>query len=130
MPMWSTPSTPAAERIRAAHLELVGTEPAHIASAPATWSLIGEHIDHFGGVTVMGVADLNAAAAVSPRDDGTIAVHIVPAHGETIHDSISFSELTKRAAEQLPSVDSEGQPVIPRHPSAASLPAGAASHTP
>ncbi|HAT6539622.1 TPA: galactokinase [Corynebacterium striatum] len=116
MPMWSTPSTPAAERIRAAHLELVGTEPAHIASAPATWSLIGEHIDHFGGVTVMGVADLNAAAAVSPRDDGTIAVHIVPAHGETIHDSISFSELTKRAAEQLPSVDSEGQPVIPPAP--------------
>lgn len=116
MPMWSTPSSPAAERIHAAHLELVGTEPAHCASAPATFSLIGEHIDHFGGVAIMGLAQMRVAAAVSPRTDGTIAVHLVPHEGETINDAISFTELASRAAEQLPSIDSEGQPIIPSAP--------------
>ena len=53
MPLWSTPAEPVAERAAQAHTELTGSAPTHTASAPATWSLIGEHIDHFGGIVAM-----------------------------------------------------------------------------
>ena len=48
MPLWTAPSTPAVDRVRAAHSDNIGAEPAHVASAPASWALIGEHIDHYG----------------------------------------------------------------------------------
>jgi len=36
--------------------------------------LIGENVDHFGGVTLAGTASLRAAASVSPRSDGVISI--------------------------------------------------------
>lgn len=45
-----------------------------VASAPGTWVLIGENVDHFGGVTLAGTTSLRAAAAVSPRTDGIVSV--------------------------------------------------------
>ena len=83
MPLWTAPTTPAADRARAEHTTITGAAPAHVASAPATWSLIGEHIDHFGGVTIMGLNDMRAAVAVGPRTDGTVRVHCQHADGTT-----------------------------------------------
>ena len=116
MPQWTAPSTPVVDRARTAHRDNVGTEPTHIASAPATWSLIGEHIDHFGGIAIMGLADLRAAVAVSPRDDGTVSVRCLSADGSTTEDFITLEKVSALAAEQQPSVDSEGQPVVPPAP--------------
>ena len=87
MPLWSTPAEPVAERAAQAHTELTGSAPTHTASAPATWSLIGEHIDHFGGIVAMCVGKLRAAAAVGPRTDGVVAVHFHPA-------PVSYTHLT------------------------------------
>lgn len=66
MALFETPSKSPVERVRAAS--------GRVASAPGTWVLIGENVDHFGGVTLAGTASLRAAASVSPRSDGVISV--------------------------------------------------------
>lgn len=63
------PSQSPVERVRAAH-----PGEGRVASAPGTWVLIGENVDHFGGVTLAGTTTLRAAAAVSPRTDGIVSV--------------------------------------------------------
>ena len=63
------PSQSPVERVRAAH-----PGEGRVASAPGTWVLIGENVDHFGGVTLAGTVALRAAAAVSPRSDGVVAI--------------------------------------------------------
>lgn len=73
MSLWTEPANdetkPVADRARAAHEERTGTAPTHVASAPGTWVLAGENVDHFGGTTLIGLSSLRAAVAVSPRDD-------------------------------------------------------------
>lgn len=110
--MWNPPSTPVADRARAAHEELAGAPAQHVASAPATWVLLGEHIDHFGGMAIVGLSSLRAAAAVSTRDDGKIAVQI---EGNEV-EYTSLQELSELASVQQPSVDADGQPVLPDAP--------------
>lgn len=73
MSLWTDPTaqhaTPVAERARTAHERRTGRAPTHVASAPATWILAGENVDHFGGATLIGLSSLRAAVAFSPRDD-------------------------------------------------------------
>lgn len=73
MSLWTDPTaqhaTPVAKRARTAHEKRTGHAPAHVASAPATWILAGENVDHFGGATLIGLSSLRAAVAFSPRDD-------------------------------------------------------------
>ena len=57
------------------HAELYGVAPVFLAHAPATWSVIGEHVDHAGGVVVMSLAGQRAAVSVSPREDHKFVVH-------------------------------------------------------
>lgn len=78
MPIWSnthSSDTPLAQRVQAWHETGCGVPAEAVATAPATWSLIGEHTDHAGGIVLMSIADLNAAVAISPRRDNTINVH-------------------------------------------------------
>lgn len=82
-------ATKAAEKVRALHTQRTGAQPAHVATAPATWVLIGENVDHFGGVTVVGLGDLRAAAAVSPREDDLITLH-----AESLHSPVATGEAT------------------------------------
>lgn len=76
MSLWTDPTaqhaTPVAERARTAHEKRTGRAPAHVASAPATWILAGENVDHFGGATLIGLSSLRAAVAFSPRDDNQL----------------------------------------------------------
>ena len=69
MARFKPPAQSPVERVRAAH---PGASP-RVATAPGTWVLIGENVDHFGGVTLAGTASLRAAAAVSPRRDGLLS---------------------------------------------------------
>lgn len=120
MPLWPVPTAPAAERAAQLHQELVGTAATHVASAPATWPLIGEHIDHYGGVTVMGLSKLRAAAAVSPRTDGVIAVTLVgfDATGAEVKESgeVTLDQLGELAAAQQPTIDKAGRTVLAEPP--------------
>ncbi|MCS4492395.1 galactokinase family protein [Corynebacterium sp. ES2715-CONJ3] len=47
-----------------------------IASAPATWTLIGDGIDHSGGTTLVSVVHLRTVVVASPRLDEQISVHV------------------------------------------------------
>lgn len=73
MSLWTDPTdqhaAPVADRARAAHETRTGHAPAHAASAPATWILAGENVDHFGGATLIGLSGLRTGVAISPRDD-------------------------------------------------------------
>ena len=72
MSLWPAPDAQPSDlvkRARKEHERRVGAQPAHVASAPATWILAGENVDHFGGATLIGLGGLRASVAVSPRDD-------------------------------------------------------------
>lgn len=115
MPMWHHPDSPAADRARELHTRLTGAQPQAVASAPATWNVIGEHVDYYGGMTVIGLVDLRAAVAVSPRTDDVIRVTIAENNEETTEDS-SLEALAALAAAQQPTTDSEGRTIVPPAP--------------
>lgn len=78
MPIWSnthSSDTPLAQRVQAWHFASYGVPAEAVATAPATWSLIGEHTDHAGGIVLMSIADLHAAVSISPRRDNTVNIH-------------------------------------------------------
>lgn len=75
MAVWTAPETSASDRVAQAHRSRTGTDSVHVADAPGTFVVAGENSDHFGGITIVGLTGLRAAAAVSPRDDSTISVH-------------------------------------------------------
>lgn len=74
MPEWTAPETPPAERVAQSHEQITGQPPTHIADAPGTWPLIGENVDHYGGVTIIGLAQLRAAVGYTLREDDTVRV--------------------------------------------------------
>ena len=99
MAVFQTPKKSPVERVRAAH-----PGGGHVASAPGTWVLIGENVDHFGGVTLVGTASLRVAAAASPRDDDTIAINARSPHNRVtsettltqLHDDSITDPLARR----------------------------------
>lgn len=114
MPMWSTTDTPVHDRARAAHRDITGNEPVAVASAAGTYAVIGEHVDDYGGVVIMGLSDLRAAVAYSPRTDSTIRVTSLRADSDTpVTDEISTEDLAQRAAQQQPTIDPGPAPVAP-----------------
>ncbi|MBP3088027.1 galactokinase [Corynebacterium sp. sy017] len=58
------------------HREKFG-QPTAAATAPASYSLMGEHTDHYGGMVLTGLSHLRLAVAISPRKDTSINVHEV-----------------------------------------------------
>lgn len=119
MPMWPGVERPVIERVIAAHEEAVGAPPAHAADAPATWSVIGEHVDHVGGIVLMALAAPRTAVAFSPRRDDLVRVtrHQTTVDGvETTTDEISSGVVAERAAAQQPGVDDHGRALVPPIP--------------
>lgn len=119
MPFWPSPTDHVVDRARAAHQQRVGAPTDHVASAPATWLLIGEHVDHYGGIVAAGLSDIRAAAAVSPRDDSTITVSYrldEPDAPQVRAESTTLDTLSQLAAAQQSGVDEAGQPVPPPFP--------------
>ncbi len=102
MAVWAADPTSPTERVAELHREMTGRAPTGCASAPGTWVLIGENVDHFGGVTLVGLSSLRAAVAVSPRDDGTVALEVRGPGGFTfsdtapLHDAPAADRLTRR----------------------------------
>lgn len=114
MPMWPVPEQSTTHRAAALHREVTGTSPAHVAHAPATWMLIGEHVDSSGGVVITGLADLDVAVAVSPREDDLVKVTFrsTSVNGPvTSTDEVSMGVVADRAAAQQPAIDDRGRPV-------------------
>lgn len=106
-----------ADAAAAWHKELFGMAPHQQAEAPATWPVIGEHVDHAGGVVIMSVASQRAAVAVSPREDQKFQIHFRRtelADGST--DCSTFDEIAELFSQQQPEVDETGKPTTPPLP--------------
>ena len=87
MAVFKTPSQSPVERVRAAH-----PGEGRVASAPGTWVLIGENVDHFGGVTLAGTVALRAAAAVSPREDNLVSIAARGPLGQEFSERMPYDE--------------------------------------
>ncbi|MDK8845269.1 galactokinase family protein [Corynebacterium sp. MSK297] len=107
------------------HTELYGVAPTFLAHAPATWSVIGEHVDHAGGVVVMSLAGQRAAVSVSPREDHKFVVHfrrdsLADARGTgqpaSTEQSTTAEEIAELFSQQQPDVDDSGKPITPPLP--------------
>lgn len=94
MSLWKSPTTSPVERAAAAHEQRTGHPAAHTASAPANWVLIGENVDHFGGVTIMGLGGQRVAVTVSPRKDNVIAISGEGPHVEPFAAEATLAQLT------------------------------------
>lgn len=119
MPMWPVNDVPVAERATTAHQERTGRAPSHVAHAPATWLLIGEHVDHSGGVVLAALAEPEVAVALSPRADDLVSVtmHDTTAHGvEKLTDEVSMGVIADLAAARQPVIDERGRPETPPAP--------------
>ena len=81
MAVWSPDSaTSTAQRVTELHARITSAEPVSVASAPATWILGGEAVEHFGGSTVVGLSQLRVAAAVSARNDTLLRLTVTCSH--------------------------------------------------
>lgn len=119
MPMWPAAEQPVTDRVVAAHQARTGEDPAHVAHAPATWLIIGEHVDHSGGVVLAALAEPEVAVALSPRDDDLVRVQLhetTPTGVEKREDEVSMGVVGELAAVQQPGIDDRGRPVDPPAP--------------
>lgn len=116
MPHWPTSDTPAADRAREQFTLDHGDVAEHVAVAPSTYPVIGEHVDHYGGTVIMGVGSAQVAVAVRRTDGDAVTVKIHRADGSQVSDSISSGEIARRAAEQFPGIDEAGRPTTPPVP--------------
>ena len=101
MAVWTSPDTPASDRIVEAHRSRTGSAPAHTADAPGTFIVVGENSDHFGGITIVGLTGLRAAVAVSPREDTTFAVHAEFA-GVAVDQTTDCARIAQLAERDVP----------------------------
>ncbi len=76
---------------RSLHLERFGLEPVTFA-APGRVNIIGEHTDYADGFVMPAAIDFATLAAISPRDDKTIAIF-----------SANFDEQVTHSLDNLPS---------------------------
>ena len=120
MPLWPEPNRPAVERAVTAHREAHGVDATHAGSAPATWELVGEHTDVYGGVVITGLASLRVGVAASPRHDDAVTVRVlqttVTQDVVTAEDSTTYSKLAEQFAAMPAEVDESGLPHRPAAP--------------
>lgn len=95
---------------RTYHQIFYSTEATGGATAPATWSLLGEHTDHSGGVVLASLAQWSVAVTVSANAAAVINVTTVSgAEGGIDKQSIPVEEVAERAAVQQATVDAHGR---------------------
>lgn len=115
--MWPKATTPVELRACEMHRKTTGAAASMVASAPGTFLVAGDHVDHFGGVVAVGTLSFRAAAAYSPREDGTVRIELYTGDTEScVTDSISLKELAQRHNNQQPTIDDNGQTVLPELP--------------
>ncbi|ALC06407.1 galactokinase [Corynebacterium deserti GIMN1.010] len=98
------------------HRDTYDTTPKAAATAPATWSLIGEHSDYAGGVVLSSLANWGTAVAVSKNCENVINVQVVDGEGRVDKHSITTADVAARAKVQLQTHDDLGRAITPPQP--------------
>lgn len=97
---------------RAHHQDCYRTDPTGAATAPATWSLLGEHTDHSGGVVLTALAQWSVAVTVSTNENAVINVATISGDkGLPDRQSITVDEVAMRATAQQSAVNAHGRPI-------------------
>ncbi|MFJ9104903.1 galactokinase [Streptomyces sp. NPDC102405] len=74
----------AAQQVRDGFVELYGTEPEGVWSAPGRVNLIGEHTDYNDGFVMPFALPHTAVAAISRRTDGVLRLHSADVEGGVV----------------------------------------------
>lgn len=98
------------------HRQHFNKEPKGAATAPATWSMIGEHTDYAGGVVLSSMSNWLTAVSVSPNSEKTFNVMLHGEQGHVEKHSMSAAEIASRAQAQLLTHDALGHPATPPLP--------------
>lgn len=112
MPIWPSVEVGVDKRVSELFAAECGVKPAQVASAPATYPLLGEFVDHYGGTAVIGLASQRAAVAISDASGETFEVVLHRADGSVERASVTQTRIAELAAEQIPGVDDLGRPTI------------------
>ncbi|NNN33651.1 galactokinase [Streptomyces sp. S3(2020)] len=83
------------QQVRDGFVELYGTEPEGVWSAPGRVNLIGEHTDYNDGFVMPFALPHTAVAAVSRRTDGVLRLHSADVDGGVVE--LRLDELTPEA---------------------------------
>ena len=137
MPIWQPTSTDPADTTaammtpqgllaasRAHHRDFYTADPTGGATAPATWTMMGEHTDYSGGVVLGTIAQWTTAVTVGSNTQGVVNVAVVARDaGGTIstedlvqQHSLPVAEIAARAAAQQTTVNAHSRPVTPPVP--------------
>ncbi|WKD59664.1 Galactokinase [Corynebacterium caspium DSM 44850] len=98
------------------HKPSIKNAPIFSAQAPASWMVIGEHCDHFGGVSVVQLLEQQVYVALSLRKDTKVHLKAHFPDG-LLKDTATLEKISTQLNEQQPRTDSEGQPISPPFPS-------------
>ncbi|BAU96562.1 galactokinase [Corynebacterium suranareeae] len=109
-------STDLLEACVAFHREHFHTNPTGAATAPGTWSLIGEHSDYAGGVVLAANTNWRTAVAVNKNRKDEINVHVVDEKGGVEKHFISTADVAARAQAHMKSHDDLGRQTTPPQP--------------
>lgn len=95
------------------HREYFGAPPRAVASAPATWAVLGEHTEDYGGTTVVAPLDARASVAASPTTTGEVRVLLRSPEG-TVEDRALAPDIEKRgrAATDAQAPTAEDSPAL------------------
>lgn len=98
------------------HRTFFDVNPKGAATAPATWTLIGEHSDYAGGVVLAANANWRTAVAVNKNRDDVVNVCVVDVEGGVEKHSLSTADIAARAHAHMKSHDVLGRQTTPPQP--------------
>lgn len=89
--LWPSPRQNVVDLAKQRHLDAFAASP-WIASAPATFPVIGEHVARTGGLTIVGLAAYRCAVALSPSPDSVTRVHAFLPGSQGEHDGCQWEQ--------------------------------------
>ena len=102
------------------HRSAYGTDPGLVATAPATFPVIGEHTDPYGGVVLTGVSGRQIVVTASRRPDDRVRVRVLrtDTDGRTVPTTgeVTMAELAAHANRHEAVQDDPGAGACPSPP--------------
>ncbi|MCK7660027.1 galactokinase family protein [Corynebacterium antarcticum] len=102
------------------HRSSYATEPGLVAAAPATFPVIGEHTDAYGGVVLTGVSARQVVVTASRRTDDRVRIRVLrtDADGRTVPvtGEVTMAQLAAHATRHQAEQDDPGDGACPSPP--------------
>ncbi|MCK7636578.1 galactokinase family protein [Corynebacterium pygosceleis] len=110
--MWPIAGNDVRETALGEHRAVYGRDPGLVAVAPATFSVIGEHTDVYGGIVLTGVSARRVVVTASRRPDDAVRVRVlrpgVDGETVTVTASTTMEDLAAHANRHQAAQDTPG----------------------